>query len=64
MSKFAIALGGWLALNAALSALLLARRSRPRLQQHRLFQWVIGNRGRTRHRQFAHDLIVAHRHHR
>jgi hypothetical protein len=62
MSKFAIALGGWLALNAALSALLLARRSRPRLQ-HRLFQWV-GSRGRTGHRQFARDLIVAHRHHR
>ena len=61
MSKLSIALGGWLALNAALPIILLTRRSRPRLQ-HRLFRWVIGDRGPSQPRQFVHDLIVAHRH--
>jgi len=61
MSTLTIALGGWLALNAAVPVILLARRSRPRLQ-HRLFRWAIGDRRPARPRQFVHDLIMAHRH--
>jgi hypothetical protein len=61
MSKLSIVLGGWLALNAALTVMLLTRRSRPRLQ-HRLFRWVIGDQGSARPRRFVHNLIVAHRH--
>ena len=61
MSKLSIALGGWLALNAALPIILLARRSRPRLQ-HRLFRWAIGERRPARPRRSVHDLMMAHRH--
>ena len=61
MSKLSIALGGLLALNAVLPVILLARRSRPRLQ-HRLFRWAIGDRRPARPRQLVHDLIMAHRH--
>ena len=61
MSKVSIVLGGWLALNAALTVMLLTRRSRPRLQ-HRLFRWVIGDQRPARPRRFVHNLIVAHRH--
>jgi hypothetical protein len=61
MSNWSIALGGWLALNAALPVILLARRSRPRLQ-HRLFRWAIGERRPARPRRSVHDLMMAHRH--
>jgi hypothetical protein len=61
MSNMSIVLTGWLALNAALPVILLARQPRPRLQ-HRLFRWVIGDQKPARPRRYVHDLIMAHRH--
>jgi hypothetical protein len=62
MSKSSLALSAWIALNAGLFVLLMARRPRPRLQ-HMLFRWVIGDRRPDRPRRLARYLIMAHRHH-
>jgi hypothetical protein len=62
MSKSSMALAAWMALNATLPVVLLARRSRPRLQ-HLLFRWLIGDQKSDRPRRSARDLILAHRHH-
>ena len=61
MSKSNMALLAWIALNAGLSMLLMARRSRPRLQ-HMLFRWLIGDRKPDRSRRPARDSVLAHRH--
>jgi hypothetical protein len=59
MAKVTIVLGGWIALNLAVAALLLTRRQNPRLR-HRLFRWVIGAARPIRPRRWAHSLVFAH----
>ena len=62
MSKSSMAFAAWMALNAAVPVVLMARCPRPRLQ-HFLFRWLIGDRKSDRPRRLARDLISAHRHH-
>jgi hypothetical protein len=62
MEKLYFVLGGWFALNAVVATMLLTRRSRPHVRQ-RLFRWVMSDRPPARPRRWAHNLIVAHRHH-
>jgi hypothetical protein len=58
MSKMYFVLGGWMALNFALSMALLSRRPRPHLR-NRMFLWVIGlaHSRRPNH----HGAAAAHR---